>query len=373
MSKKLFILISISFILLFISASYATNDTIVENDAIENQDSIYINESVDELNIEEKEIETPQKPENAAATTLTPSDSTVVQGTPFSVVLKSGNTGLPNQQIRFNINGVEYYKVTDNTGKASITINLSPNNNYWIYYYFSGTTAYSASQGSTYINVIERNTHIDFMATKIQQTSRLGVSLLDSLDNRVANKDITIQIVGRSTYVRTTDSNGVAYLNINLDSGTYQVICTFAKTGGYLYSTKTDTITVFLKDTNVHILNTNIYSGNKIQVKLLDSDYIPVANKVVKLKINNLVYSVTTNDKGYGIFNGYLSPGTYSYSTYTENQAGYKASAVKSANLYVNNAVICNSIKLTAENSVVKYGQNFKWCCYFWTGSNIHH
>ena len=60
---------------------------------------------------------------------LTAEDLTKKYGTPtpFTANLVDGQgKPLANQQITFNINGVFYYKITDDAGVASLNINLIP-------------------------------------------------------------------------------------------------------------------------------------------------------------------------------------------------------------------------------------------------------
>ena len=137
----------------------------------------------------------------------------------YSVRLLS-KTGQPDagKVIIFNINGVFYERITNSQGIANLNINLIPNT-------YIITAAYDGLYVSNKIKVLNVLKTNDL-------TKRFGVSspfkaiLLDGKGNPYANQIILFNING-VFYERITDVNGVASLNINLQSGKYIITSSY--------------------------------------------------------------------------------------------------------------------------------------------------
>ena len=70
-----------------------------------------------------------------------------------------------------------------------------------------------------------------------------AVTLKDSDGNYLRNQNVTINLNGKP-YIRTTDENGMAKMNINLNAGEYNVISSFSGTDDYPPSNTTNLITI---------------------------------------------------------------------------------------------------------------------------------
>ncbi len=133
---------------------------------------------------------------------------------------------LRNTVVSFNINGVFYNRTTNESGVAKLNINLAPDNcddkNYII-------TAVHPVNGEQHSNNITVKSILQAKDLKMhyKDGSKFEVNVLDGMGNSVGSgKSVTFNING-VFYTRTTDSNGVARLNINLQVGTYVITSTY--------------------------------------------------------------------------------------------------------------------------------------------------
>ena len=131
----------------------------------------------------------------------------------------------------------------------------------------------------------------------------LEFTLLDSLGNPASNKTISIVINGKP-YNRTTDANGTARININLNSGNYTVSATYENIS---------------QDANVTILPTiegkditKVFrNATQYEAKFVDVDGNPLKNTKVSLNINGVIYERSTDANGTAKLNINLPQGTY--------------------------------------------------------------
>ena len=245
----------------------------------------------------------------------------IQQGTPFKIILKTPNidssgtiidlNGIPlaNKNVIFTINGNHYTRTTDSNGIAKLNINLNPGQ-YIISYTFSGDSQYYSSNSEIEINVFTGNTYMLYLEDEVYRTEQFGVALFDANENRLANKNVIFTING-NPYTRTTDSNGIAKLNINLNPGQYPINYAFSGSGNYQSCSGNTILTVSMKNIIVTPINTNIKRYTPFQVKFTDEKGNPVRNQVVSLNINNVPYNKTTDSSGIASLNIKLLSGQY--------------------------------------------------------------
>ncbi len=114
--------------------------------------------------------------------------------------------------VSFNINGVFYTRQINESGHAKLNINLAPGS-------YIITTMCGNFINSNNITVLSRLIARD-LNMSFRDGSKFLVKLLDEKGERLAGKNVTFNING-VFYNRTTDSMGMARLNINLGSGNY--------------------------------------------------------------------------------------------------------------------------------------------------------
>lgn len=140
--------------------------------------------------------------------------------------------------------------------------------------------------------------------------------LLDSSNKPIIGQNIKI-IANGVTYVKTTDSKGIAKLKINYDPGIKQIYCEFIGDNYYNpYITPNKTITILNSNTK---LNVSIIHENKLfnttqcifSIKLQDNNGYDMANKNLLFNINNLTYNLLTNNDGIAQICLNLTEGNY--------------------------------------------------------------
>ena len=121
------------------------------------------------------------------------------------------------------------------------------------------------------------------------------------------NTDVKFNING-VLYTRTTNEQGVAKMNINLNPGDY-IITAQNPNSGEQY---TNTIKVLPSIVEVHDLTKYYKNDSKLTFKLLDNQGRPVGAGVsATININGVLYTRETNASGYVNMNINLNPGTY--------------------------------------------------------------
>ena len=126
-----------------------------------------------------------------------------------------GDDGLPakaGEIVTFNINGVFYNRTTDELGVAKLTINLR-DGTYII------TSEYKGCQVANTVTVLPILTAKD-LTKKYGTPDQFEATLVDGQGKPLANKEVYFNINGE-IYKRTTGSDGIAKLNINLQAGEY--------------------------------------------------------------------------------------------------------------------------------------------------------
>ena len=114
--------------------------------------------------------------------------------------------------ITFNINGVFYQRVTDSNGVARLNINLEPGK-------YIITAEYDGLRVSNNIEVLSILQSND-LTMRYKDGSSFRVKLLDDYGRPYSNQIVNFNING-VFYQRSTDSLGIASLNINLQKGLY--------------------------------------------------------------------------------------------------------------------------------------------------------
>ena len=128
--------------------------------------------------------------------------------------LDSDGKALANTDVKFNINGVFYTRVTDENGIARLNIRLDPAS-----YIITAYNPVTGEQKANNITVLPRIIAKD-LSMKYLDGSIFNAALVDGQGKAISGVNITFNING-VFYHRTTDVNGVASLNIRLISGVY--------------------------------------------------------------------------------------------------------------------------------------------------------
>ena len=201
-------------------------------------------------------------------------------------------------------NSIDYY--TFNTS------GLTKDNN-TVFFQSTGSTILALHQ----ILVVEReNTqNIQLTVENLEKyyggSEKLNATLKDGAGNPIANKTITFTINGQK-YNRTTNSNGIASLAINLRPGVYDVTTMYGNMS--VYSKVVVKTTIEGKD-----LVKMYQNGTQFFATFLGTDGKPLANNTkVTFNINGVFYTRQTNENGVARLNINLRPGNYIITTIFE-------------------------------------------------------
>lgn len=129
-----------------------------------------------------------------------------------------GNPVGIGESVIFNINGVFYNRTSNESGYVKMNINLNPGD----YIITANYNGLMLSNKITVLNILDGKDLI----MCYHDGSKYETKLLDGQGNPYPGQNITFNING-VFYNRTTDSEGIARLNINLQSGTYIITATY--------------------------------------------------------------------------------------------------------------------------------------------------
>ena len=252
-------------------------------------------------------------------------------GTRFTINLTDGSgNGLANQSVNIVINGVSYTKTTDNYGLASMGINLY-SGSYNVSVTYKGTNEYSSVSTTSTINILPTISANDI--TKFYKNgTQYYATFIDGQGRLLANTNVTFNING-VFYTRTTNDNGVARLNINLNPNTY-VLTAYNPNDGYEYANTIKVLPTIVSND----LSKLYLDGNQFYATFYGSDGTPLANTNVTFNINGVFYTRTTNDNGVARLNINLYPNTYVLTAYNPNDdynIGYTITVANEVNTII--------------------------------------
>jgi hypothetical protein len=137
----------------------------------------------------------------------------------YATFLDGQGNYLKDTEVTFNINGVFYQRKTNEKGNARLNINLPPGE-YII-------TAINSHNGEMYSNniVVLPTLSANDLNMRYRDGNRFCVKVLDDVGKPLSNSNVIFNING-VFYTRTSDDEGNAYLNINLNVGEYVITAT---------------------------------------------------------------------------------------------------------------------------------------------------
>ncbi|MBO5151378.1 MAG: Ig-like domain repeat protein [Methanobrevibacter sp.] len=229
----------------------------------------------------------------------------------FVVTVKENDVPLANRNVSIIINGKTYIRTTDNNGVASMAINLDSGK-------YDATVEYDGIKAYSTVTVNPTIVAKDFTKIFRNNTQYYG-EFRNSDGSLLRNTDVKFNING-VFYTRTTNDQGVAKMNINLNPGSYILTAT-NPTNGEMQSV---TITVLSSIVENYDLTKYYKNDSQYRIRLLDSQGNPVGAGVsVEFNINGVFYTRTSDAQGYVKMNINLNPGTY---IITANYNGLMAS-----------------------------------------------
>ena len=191
------------------------------------------------------------------------------ESTPLEIGLYENTVPLANQELSIIINNVEYKRTTNNTGIATLNINLNAGKYTALIKYtnpdYNTVTAYAN------INITEPKTNTRMEGTDINKpygdNTPYQCAIYNNKNERIY--DTVYITVNGKTYNKTPDTNGLYKLNINLNTGEYTIKAVFTGNNKYNSSEVTNKIkitkpvnTTEVKETNTKTVKLNNYLTN---------------------------------------------------------------------------------------------------------------
>lgn len=241
---------------------------------------------------------------------------------------------LAGMPISLKTNYMTYNRITDENGRFSLAINLSPGI-YPIQLKFNGSPGYLPTENISYVAV--KNTIYSFNFTKMYGDT-LKFIVLVSQNVTLENIKLSFNINGR-IYYRTTGILGTASLPINLPPGNYTITTERLDT----HEKASNPVIVYSHFSENENLNMYYKNGSNYTVQLNKQHDKPAgAGEVVTFNINGILYNRKTNSSGQAKLNINLPPGNY---TVTADYNGDK----------VSNTIVVNPV-ITASDLTKVYG-----------------
>ena len=214
----------------------------------------------------------------------------------------STGKALTKTTVKFNIHGVFYTKKTDKDGVADLGIMLRPGE-YIL-------TAYNPVTGEEKgFNITVKSLIVQSDLTKYYlNASKFQATIYDKNGSLAVGKNVTFNING-VFYTKTTDSNGVVSLAINLRPGEY--IITTMYEGLAVGNNIVVLPTLVTRD-----LNMTYGDGSNFTAQALDGQGKPLANQNVTFNINGVFYNKVTDDNGVASLTIRLMSGKYIITSY---------------------------------------------------------
>ena len=138
----------------------------------------------------------------------------------LKVLDDDGNPAKAGEIVTYNINGVFYNRTTNATGHVKLNINLPPDT-------YIITAEYKGCKVAHTVKVLPTLTGND-ITKKYGQAGAYEAKLVDGQGKAYANQKIEFNING-VMYQRTTNADGVAKLNINLQAGKYIITASYGQ------------------------------------------------------------------------------------------------------------------------------------------------
>ena len=215
--------------------------------------------------------------------------------------------GAVNESVAFEINGMNYTRISDENGTAKIAINLNPGN-------YTIKTTYNEATVENTITVLP-TLMAENLIKYYKNESQFYISLIDGAGKAVPNANITMNING-VFYNRTTNANGTARLNINLNPGEY-ILTAIGPLIGLQMSYSITVLPVL----SAEDINMTYMDGTQFAATLLDETGKALACVNITFNINGVFYNRTTDENGTARLNIRLMAGEYIITSMYENGA----------------------------------------------------
>ena len=247
-------------------------------------------------------------------------------------VIDGKRNPLSGAEVKIRLNGMNYTRITDENGSASMAINLGSGE-------YIATVSYNGTVVNATITVLTTVNGTDLVKV-FRNATQYYATFLDSEGKYLKDgAAVRFNINGVMYDRKVTGDKGLAKLNINLEQGEYIITAINLETGEMC----ANNITVLPRIVENYDLTKYYRNASQYTVKIIGDDGKAVgAGENVTFNINGVFYTRTTNESGIAKLNINLQPGDYVIT------AEYK------------DCMVSNNIKvlpvLTANDLTKKYG-----------------
>ncbi|WP_406537007.1 hypothetical protein [Methanobrevibacter sp.] len=218
----------------------------------------------------------------------------------FEGVLTSYNGyQISNAIISINCNEEVFYAITDNNGKFSLVLNLTPGN-YTINSYYNGNNLYDSIQITSMISVYS-SIIMDNSISEYNTNLKLKTKFLDKSGNRLQYQYVLFKIDNEDT-VLITDNNGDVTFNKQVSGGLHELKVVNPLTKEEI------TRIIFVKKATPKITAAQknfepTVKTKKYSITLKNNQNKAMKNTKVSIKVNGKTYTATTKSNGVATFN----------------------------------------------------------------------
>lgn len=231
-------------------------------------------------------------------------------------------TPLPDKNINIKINGVTYVRKTDNDGIARLNINLDVGAYDALISFVDTGYAYTSSYATVYVNPIIESYDLNMR----QGDGSKYIAVLSGIkQNKIPNAKLCFNINGMN-YERTTDENGLASLNINLNKGDYEITTTSYETvkKNQIHIDEEPPKTTRMEGTDI---NKTYGEDTPYQCAVYSGDERVAGT--VNITVNGVTYKKTPDSEGLYKLNINLQPGSYILRAEFQGNNKYASSSVE--------------------------------------------
>ena len=275
-------------------------------------------------------------------------------GDVFTATLTVDGIPLDGRTVDFTVNGRTYSKVTDSNGVAGLPIGLN-----------KGSYPVSVSYaGESNINKASASSKVIVVSSK---TSKLSVQPLHAYygDKNTFTATLTVDgipldgrtvafTVNGKTYSKTTNSKGVASLDIGLYKGKYPISVSYAGETNVNKAKASSEIIIFTN--NAAKISAPIFvaykSAGDVFNATLTVDGIPLDGRTVDFTVNGRTYSKVTDSNGVAGLPIGLNKGSYPVSVSYAGESNINKASASSKVIVVSS----NASKLSVKPLTAYYG-----------------